>query len=97
MASLSDLTEVIKRLDQQDKKIKQQADEITELKRQLWQLKQTNVQSLNGKSDRKNFVQKECSDEIKTWAEKLQNVQVGNHKDWTVLSDHSPVIVTFEE
>ena len=65
MASLSDLTEVIKRLDQQDKKIKQQADEITELKRQLWQLKQTNVQSLNGKSDRKNFVQKESWKKVK--------------------------------
>lgn len=28
---------------------------------------------------------------------KLQDVQVGNHKDWTKLSDHSPVIVSFDE
>ncbi|MEP0262868.1 endonuclease/exonuclease/phosphatase family protein [Dokdonia sp.] len=28
---------------------------------------------------------------------KLKNVSVGNHKDWTALSDHSPVIISFEE
>ena len=27
--------------------------------------------------------------------QKLKNVHVGNHKDWTKLSDHSPVIVDF--
>ena len=27
---------------------------------------------------------------------KLNEVQIGNHKDWTLLSDHNPVIVTFD-
>lgn len=27
---------------------------------------------------------------------KLQNVHIGNHKDWVALSDHSPIIIDFE-
>jgi len=29
--------------------------------------------------------------------DKLQDVHVGNHQDWTTLSDHSPVIISFDE
>ncbi len=33
----------------------------------------------------------------KNLLKKLNDVHVGNHKDWTTLSDHSPVIVSFNE
>ena len=43
MASILSLSSVLKRLDEQTLLIKQQAEEMTELKRQLWQLKQANA------------------------------------------------------
>jgi len=82
MNVVSDLTtftlEILKRMDEQDLKIKQQTEEITELKRQIFQLKQSNVQSLNGKSNRKTYLKESISEEMKTWAENLRTTQEKN-------------------
>lgn len=33
----------------------------------------------------------------KKFIDKLENVEIGTHEQWTKYSDHNPVIVTFKD